>query len=84
MANGEFPDEADHTRALAGLVRQLAEQLERHLDNREPAAPRVAPGAGSTSGGARLPAAPVDESAGPEEDRTPEDAPADPADDRAR
>jgi hypothetical protein len=84
MANGEFPEEADHSRALAGLVRQLAEQLERHLDHREPAPARVEPAASASSGGARLPAAPVDESASAEEDRTPEDAPADPANDRAR
>jgi hypothetical protein len=84
MANGEYPDEADHSRALAGLIRQLAEQFERYLDNREPATPRVQPAASGASGGARLPAAPVDESAAAEEDRTPEDAPADPANDRAR
>jgi hypothetical protein len=83
MANGEFPEEADHPRALAGLIRQLAEQFERHLENREPATPRVEPADSAMSGGARLPAAPVDESAG-EEDETPEDAPADPANDRAR
>jgi hypothetical protein len=85
MANGEFPDEADHSRALAGLIRQLAEQFERYLDPRDPATPRVEPAASGTSGGARLPSAPVDESTkAAEEDRTPEDAPADPANDRAR
>lgn len=29
LANGETPDEADQTRVLAGLVFQLAEQVER-------------------------------------------------------
>ena len=29
LANGETPDEADQTRVLAGLVFQLAEQMER-------------------------------------------------------
>jgi hypothetical protein len=29
MANGDYPAEADQTRALAGLIHQLAEQVER-------------------------------------------------------
>ena len=29
MANGDYPDDADHTRALAGMIHQLAEQVER-------------------------------------------------------
>ena len=29
LANGDYPDEADHIRVLAGMVRQLAEQIER-------------------------------------------------------
>ena len=35
MANGDYPEEADHSRALAGMIRQLADQLERHLGGRE-------------------------------------------------
>jgi hypothetical protein len=34
LANGETPDEADQTRVLAGLVFQLAEQVERLEGNR--------------------------------------------------
>jgi hypothetical protein len=29
MANGEHPDEADEVRVLAGMVRQVADQIER-------------------------------------------------------
>jgi cytochrome c556 len=29
MANGDYPADADQTRALAGLIHQLAEQVER-------------------------------------------------------
>lgn len=29
LANGDYPGEADHIRVLAGMVRQLAEQIER-------------------------------------------------------
>jgi hypothetical protein len=29
LANGEYTEDADHTRVLAGLIRQLAEQVER-------------------------------------------------------
>jgi hypothetical protein len=29
LANGDYPAEADHIRVLAGMVRQLAEQIER-------------------------------------------------------
>ena len=29
LANGNYPGEADHIRVLAGMVRQLAEQVER-------------------------------------------------------
>lgn len=32
MANGETPPEADHVRVIAGLIHQLAEQVERLLD----------------------------------------------------
>jgi hypothetical protein len=29
LANGDFPEDADHVRVLAGMVKQLGEQLER-------------------------------------------------------
>lgn len=29
LANGDYPEDADHIRVLAGMVRQLAEQVER-------------------------------------------------------
>lgn len=29
LANGDFPEQADHIRVLAGLIGQLAEQVER-------------------------------------------------------
>jgi hypothetical protein len=32
MANGDYPDEADHVRSIAGLVHHLAEQTERLVE----------------------------------------------------
>jgi hypothetical protein len=29
LANGDYPADADHVRVLAGMIHQLAEQLER-------------------------------------------------------
>ena len=29
LAEGDYPEEADHIRVLAGMIRQLAEQVER-------------------------------------------------------
>lgn len=29
LANGDYPADADHVRVLAGMIRQLAEQVER-------------------------------------------------------
>jgi hypothetical protein len=29
LANGDYPEEADHIRVLAGLIKQTAEQVER-------------------------------------------------------
>jgi DNA-binding MarR family transcriptional regulator len=29
LANGDYPEEADHTRVLAGLIKQTSEQVER-------------------------------------------------------
>jgi len=32
LANGNFPEDADHVRVLAGLIKQLAEQIQRLAD----------------------------------------------------
>jgi len=32
MANGDYPEEADHLRSIAGLVHHLAEQTERLIE----------------------------------------------------
>jgi len=32
LANGDYPEGADHIRALAGMVKQLADQMERLAD----------------------------------------------------
>jgi cytochrome c556 len=74
LANGEYPEEADHIRVLAGMIQKLAEQIERLADS------------GGTAGGPT----PSDErsrvdreaEAAVEEDQTPQDAPADPMNDR--
>ena len=58
LANGDYPEQADHVRVLAGLIGQLAEQVE-----------RMVPGDGGV--------------ATTEEDLTPDEAPAEPLDDRA-
>jgi hypothetical protein len=29
LANGDYPEDADHTRVLAGLIKQTSEQVER-------------------------------------------------------
>jgi hypothetical protein len=34
LANGEYPEEADHTRVLAGLIKQVAEQIEKLASQR--------------------------------------------------
>ena len=74
LANGDSPEGADHIRVLAGLIHQVAEQVERL------AAQRAEPSEGSRQAGGMS----SDEAERQlEEDRTPEDAPAEPADDRA-
>lgn len=74
LANGDYPDGADHIRVLAGMISQLAEQIER----------LASPGSvTSDERGKDRHADPDGPEVEPEEDRTPEDAPAEPADDRA-
>jgi hypothetical protein len=73
LANGDYPEGADHIRVLAGMIGQLAEQVER-LASGSPAT--------SVGPGNDLSADPGEEGA-LEEDRTPEEAPAEPTDDRS-
>jgi hypothetical protein len=80
MANGDYPEEADHSRALAGMIRQLAEQIERHLGDREPTETTNDEEGSLGMGAVREGNGEAERSA--EEDRTPEEAPADPADPR--
>ena len=74
LANGDYPEGADHIRVLAGMISQLAEQVERLASpgsdiSNEPRNDREVP-PGQIEGEL-------------EEDRTPEEAPADPSDDPA-
>lgn len=66
LANGEATDDADHVRVLAGMIQKLAEQVERLAGDGQAASP-------ASGGDSQVDEAPV------EEDRTPQDAPADPA-----
>ena len=72
LANGEYPEDADHIRVLAGMIHQLAEQVERLASQ------------GSTDASEQAVTQPSSETKGRlEEDVTPERAPAQPADDRS-
>ena len=77
LAEGDYPEEADNVRVLAGMIRQLAEQVERLAVDTVPAAargtaPAVDPDAVEHNRDVVL-----------EEDRSPERAPAAPLADRA-
>lgn len=82
MANGDSPDEADTTRVLAGLIHQLAEQVER-LSDPAGGTPMETPKTAIAPG--TSPPTRVDHEAeiNAEEDRSPERGPAEPADDPA-
>ena len=88
LAKGDSTEEADHVRVLAGLVHQLAEHTERLFRART--GPLVPASADPSSGVASHPAEAGPLSASPghdrdvalEEDRSPEDPPAEPIDDR--
>ena len=70
LANGEYPEDADHIRVLAGMIHQLAEQVERLASQ------------GLTDGSEQAGTQPSSETEEAlEEDVTPERAPAQPADD---
>ena len=70
LANGDYTEDADHIRVLAGMIQKLAEQVERL------AASSSAPTPGA--GQARSQAEAKEAEAAVEEDQTPQDAPADP------
>jgi cytochrome c556 len=69
LANGDYPEDADHIRVLAGMIQKLAEQVERLAGGQSPPAPAPGPEA-------------KDAEAAVEEDQTPQDAPADPINQR--
>ena len=71
MANGDYPDEADQLRSVAGLVHHLAEQTERLV----PLMPTPLISAPEDA---------HDRVVALEEDRSPERGPAAPLDDRTR
>jgi hypothetical protein len=76
VANGEAEEGADQIRVLAGMIHQLAEQVERLADGG-----LTSQVPGGRAGGDRSP----NETDAPlEEDRTPEDAPAEPVNDRSK
>ena len=70
LANGEYPEGADHVRVLAGMIQKLAEQVA-----------RLAGGSTFRASDPSVVKAKETESA-VEEDQTPLDAPADPINDR--
>ena len=74
LANGECPEDADHIRVLAGMIQKLAEQIERLAESGASAEASTPSDVGSR----------VDKEAeaAVEEDQTPQDAPADPMNDR--
>ena len=72
LADGDYPEDADHVRVLAGMIHQLAEQVERLAD----------PGIGQREGEAPM-VEHVDREAFLEEDRSPEQGPAAPLANRA-
>jgi cytochrome c556 len=78
LANGDYPEDADHVRVLAGMIQQLAEQIERLTDGS--AVGTVT--SGRPDAAADQPAR-KDAEAAVEEDQTPRDAPAQPINDRS-
>jgi len=77
LAEGDYPEGADHVRVLAGMIRQLAEQVERLAVDTGPAAAR------GTGPAVDPETVEHDRDALLEEDRSPERAPAAPLADRA-
>jgi hypothetical protein len=80
LANGDYPEDADHIRVLAGMVRQLAEQVEGLGALWMPKAD--APDASQPQDFVTDPSNEAE--GGAEEDLTPEKSPAEPLDDRSR
>lgn len=79
LANGEYPKDADHIRVLAGMIQQLAEQIERLAGAAVKGNDGGEPSTGSEGG---MQAGAKEAEAAVEEDQTPEDALADPISDR--
>ena len=79
LANGEYPEDADHIRVLAGMIQQLSEQIERLAGAAVKGNDAGQPSKGSEGG---MQAGAKEAEAAVEEDQTPEDAPADPISDR--
>ena len=85
LAGGDYPGEADHTRVLAGMIRQLAEQIERLAGDTDRASARGSKPAAARGTGPAVDPETVDHDrdAFLEEDRSPETAPAAPLANRA-
>jgi len=74
LANGEYPEDADHVRVLAGMIQQLAEQVERLAGvGRLTYSPNA-------TGGAQVRGKEAEAAA--EEDQSPGTAPAEPINER--
>jgi hypothetical protein len=84
LANGDYPDEADHNRALAGLVHLLAEQVERLATTPQSVSVPVAPPQDGREASNEAANERRDVEAMAEEDRTPEHPPAEPLNDRTK
>lgn len=80
LANGEYPDDADHIRVLAGMVQQVAEQVERLAEATVGGASQPE-GAAEPNRSGKSPEAMEAERVA-EEDQSPERSPADPINDR--
>lgn len=72
LANGDYPEDADHVRVLAGMIQKVAEQVARLAQT----------DTSSTPGSADVRRQGKEAEAAVEEDQTPQDAPADPINDR--
>ncbi len=81
LANGEYPDDADHIRVLAGMIQQVAEQVERLAEATAGGARQPEGAAEPNRSGGRSPEAMEAERVA-EEDQSPESSPADPINDR--
>lgn len=81
LANGEYPEDADHIRVLAGMIQQVAEQVERLAQATVGGGPQGGSAGAPNRSGGRPPEA-MEAERVVEEDQTPERSPADPINDR--